>query len=216
MSVKPDLSRFPEITHVNAWFFCIDDDIVKAIEPLGHVLERAQNAVRFAWFSEGDAWLMRCLEPEEDRLRAGFFRAALAEFVSIEDILPLDLTARGITKQRLRLNETPNPHLHVFRELRNHEIHLRQSPFSREERDMWWGRIEHPEEATLRRISIWILDNITVESFSQLHNVKRNYNHEEVCKLIDWLNQSQAIWGIQQLFLIAVEDYCRELIRTFL
>ena len=53
------------------------------------------------------------------------FRAALAEFVSIEDILPLDLTARGITKQRLRLNETPNPHLHVFRELRNHEIHLR-------------------------------------------------------------------------------------------
>src|SRR4051794_35302842 len=102
MSVKPDLSRFPEITHVNAWFFGIDDDIVKAMEPLGHALERAQNAVRFAWFSEGDARLMHCLEPEEDRLRAGFFRAALAEFVSIEDLLPLDLTARGITKQRLR------------------------------------------------------------------------------------------------------------------
>ena len=73
MSVKPDLSRFPEITHVNAWFFCIDDDIVKAMEPLGHALERAQNAVRFAWFSEGDARLMHCLEPEEDHLRAGFF-----------------------------------------------------------------------------------------------------------------------------------------------
>ena len=81
---------------------------------------------------------------------------------------------------------------------------------------MFWGRIEHPEEATLRRVSIWILDSITVESFSQLHNVKRNYNDEEVCKLIDWLNQFQAMWGIQRLFLIAVEDYCRELIRKFL
>jgi len=216
MSVKPDLSRFPEITHVNAWFFCIDNDIVKAIEPLRHASERAQNAVRFAWFSEASAELMRLSELETERLRPGFFRAALAEFVSIEDILKVDLSMLGITKQPLRLNETPKPHLHVFRELRNQEIHLRQSPLSREERDMFWGRIEHPEEATLRRISIWILDGITVESFSQLKNVKRHYNHEERCKLVDWLNQSQAVWGIQRLFLIAAEDYCRELIRTFL
>jgi hypothetical protein len=81
---------------------------------------------------------------------------------------------------------------------------------------MFWGCIEHPEEATLRRVPIWLLDGITVASFSQLHNVKRNYNHAEVCKLVDWLNQSQAVWGIQQLFLVAVEDYCRELIRMFL
>jgi hypothetical protein len=207
MPVKPDLSRFPEISHVNAWFFCIDDGIVKAMAPLGYALERAQNAVKFARFSQGSADLMRCTEPEADCLRAGFFRAALTEFVSIEDILPLDLTARGIAKQQLRLNETPKPHLHVFRELRNHEIHLRQSSLSREERDMFWGRIEHPEAATLRRVPIWLLDGITVASFSQLHNVKRNYNHEEVCKLVDWLNQSQAVWGIQQLFLVAVEDY---------
>jgi hypothetical protein len=55
-----------------------------------------------------------------------------------------------------------------------------------------------------------------VESFSQLNNVKRNYPYEECCKLVGWLNESQTVWGIQQLFLIAVEDYCRELIHMFL
>jgi hypothetical protein len=216
MFVKPDFAHLPEITYVNGMFFCIDEDIVKAMEPLEHALARAQNAVRFAWFSEGGVDRMCCTESEVDHLRAGFFRAALAEFVSIEEILPLDLTTLGSTKQRLRLNETLNPMLHVFRELRNHEIHLKQSPISREERDMFWGHIERLEEATLRRISIWILNKITVESFSQLYNVKHHYSHEEVCNLVDWLNRSQSEWGIQQLFLVAVEDYCRELIRTFL
>ena len=80
---------------------------------------------------------------------------------------------------------------------------------------MWWGRVEHPEEATLRRVSVWLLGDITVESFSQLRNAT-HYTHEERRRLVDWLNQSQAVWGIQQLFLITVEDYCRELIHTFL
>jgi hypothetical protein len=216
MFVKPDLSRLPQIISRNAWFFCINEDIVKAMEPLEHALARAQNAVRFAWFSEGGAERMRCSELEAERLRAGFFRAALAEFVSIEDILKVDFMALGNTKQALKLNETPNPILHIFRELRNHEIHLKHSSFFREERDMLWGNIEHPADARLVRISIWILDDFTVESFLQLNNVKRNYIYEECCKLVGWLNESQAVWGIQQLFLIAVEDYCRELIRTFL
>ena len=215
MFVKPDFSRLPEITHVNSWFFCIDDDIVKAMEPLEHALARAQTAVRFAWFSEGNAELIRCSELEAVRLRAGFFRAALAEFVSIEDILRVDLTALGNRKEPLRLNETPNPILHIFRELRNHEIHLKHSPFFREERDMFQGHIEHPADARLVRISIWILDDISVESFSLLQNAKR-YTCEERGRFVDWLNQSQAVWGIQQLFLMAVEDYCRELIRAFL
>ncbi len=80
---------------------------------------------------------------------------------------------------------------------------------------MLQGHIEHPADAMPLRVSIWILDDINVESFSLLQNAKR-YTYEERCKFVDWLNQSQAVWGIQQLFLIAVEDYCRELIHTFL
>jgi len=99
MFVHPDFTRLPEIPYVNGMFFCIDDSLVTAMESLKHALARAQNAVKFAWFSDGDAGLMRCPEPDADRLRAGFFRAALAEFVSIEEILPLDLTALGMTKQ---------------------------------------------------------------------------------------------------------------------
>jgi hypothetical protein len=215
MFVKPDFSRLPEITHVNSWFFCIDDDIVKAMEPLEHALARAQNAVRFAWFSEGSAERMQCSELEAVRLRAGFFRAALAEFVSMEDILEVDLPTLKNLKLPWKLNETPNPILHIFRELRNHEIHLRHSPFFREERDMLHGHIEHPADARLVRVSIWILDDISVESFSLLQNAKR-YTYEERGRFVDWLNQSQAVWGVQPLFLIAVEDYCRELIHTFL
>ena len=214
MFVKPDLSRLIEITFGKAWFR-IDDDIVKAMEPLQSTLARAQNAVRFAWFSDANAEVMHCTKLEAVRVRAGFFRAALAEFVSMEDVLKIDLESLGNAKPALRLNESPNPILHMFRELRNYEIHLKQSPFSHKERDMLWGHIKNPADASPLRISIWILDGISLESFSQLANAKR-YTREELCKFVDWLNQEQAEWGIQQLFLNAVEDYCRELIQAFL
>ncbi len=80
-------------------------------------------------------------EEEQQDLREGFFRAALTELVSIEDILHLDLSALGISKPSLKLNHTTNPLLHLFRELRNHEIHLQHNSLSAKDKDVLWGNI---------------------------------------------------------------------------
>jgi hypothetical protein len=214
MFVKPDLSTFPELRYGRAWFH-LDEDLVKAMQPLCRALTRAQNAVRFAWFSEGDAELMRCRETEAHHLREGFLRAALAEFVSMEDVLKLDLSTLGISAPPLRLNQTPKPILHLFRELRNHEIHLRQSSLSVTQKDALWGHIERPAEARPLRISIWTLEGVTFESFLELRNA-RLYTKAEISCFVGWFNKGQAAWGIQQLLLIAIEEYCRELVHAYL
>ncbi len=74
---------------------------------------------------------------------------------------------------------------------------------------------KRPSEATPLRISIFSLEGVTIKSFSQLNNARR-YTPTEIHCLVDWFNKSQAKWGIQELLLTAVEEYCRELVSFYL
>jgi hypothetical protein len=191
-------------------FMRIDDDVAAGIAPLKRLSERASNAVRFAYWAGGTSDTLRCPESEVQQLREGCFRAALTEFASMEEVQILDYKDLGIARTPIRLNETSNPLLHLFRELRNLEVHLRHSELRSVAKEVLWGHMERPDEAAALTISIWILDDLSPKSFGLLRNAK-NYTSDQIDVMISWLNASQAEWGIQEVFLLAVEAYCRVL-----
>ncbi|MFA5172051.1 MAG: hypothetical protein WC426_10840 [Sulfuriferula sp.] len=186
----------------------IDDDVAAGIAPLKRLSERASNAVRFAYWAGGTSETLRCHESEVQQFREGCFRAALTEFASMEEVQILDYKDLGISRTPIRLNETSNPLLHLFRELRNLEVHLRHSELRSVEKDVLWGHMERPDEAKALTVSIWILDDLSPKTFELLRNSK-NYTSDQIDVMISWLNASQVEWGIQEVFLLAVEAYCR-------
>jgi hypothetical protein len=204
-----DFSRVPAINYMHL-FLSLTEGLMKRLGSLPRSRDRARNAIRFAWFAGQDKGVLHCSDDELRHLREGFLRAALVELSSIEDILRLDLEDFIAGTPVLKLNDTTRPHLHLFRELRHHEIHLRDSKLIRHQKEMLWGNVTKPEEATPITTKIWILEGVTVESFSELKNA-RHYSRADLTRLIDWFNAAQLEWGIQELFLRTTEDYCEEL-----
>jgi hypothetical protein len=202
-----DFDLLPKMTHGRA-FVRMDDNVASGITPLRRVRERASNATRFAYWAGAGLEVLHCPDSEAQQLREGCFRAALTEFVSIEEVQSLDYAELGISRAPLRLNETPNPLLHVFRELRNLEVHLRQSELRSQPKDVLWGDMSRPKEATPLTISIWTVEALTPHAFGLLRNAK-HYTPDQISKMISWLNAAQNAWGIQEVFLLAVEEYCR-------
>lgn len=189
-------------------FMRLDDDVAAGIAPLKRLSERARNAVRFALWSAGTSETLRCPASEVRYLREGCFRAALTEFVSMEEVQSLDYKDQGLSKTPLKLNDTSDPILHLFREIRNLEVHLQQSELRSVQRDFMWGDIDRPTEATDISMLIWSLEGVTPQSFGSLRNAK-NYTADQIAKMTSWLNTTQKEWGIQELFVLAVENYCR-------
>lgn len=202
-----DFSLLPKIMHGRA-FMRLDDGVVSGVASLQRVSERASNATRFVYWAGANSEVLRCPDSEAQQLREGCFRAALTEFASIEEVQALDYAELGSGRVPLRLNDTPNPLLHIFREMRNLEVHLRQSTLRSQPKDVLWGNMSHPSEATPLTISIWTVEALTPQAFGLLRNAK-NYTSDQIAKMISWLNAAQSEWGIQEVFLLAIEDYCR-------
>lgn len=192
----------------NRVFVRLDDEVAAGIAPFKRLSERALNAVQFARWSTGSSETFSCYESEVKRLREGCFRAALTEFASMEEIQSLDYKDRRLSRAALKLNETSDPTLHLFRELRNLEVHLQHSELRGEQKDFMWGHVDRPAEATEISIAIWSLEGVTPRSFGSLKNA-RHYTADQIATMTSWLNTMQMKWGIQELFILAVESYCR-------
>ena len=204
-----DFSTLPKVDFGHA-FMAIDDGVLAGIAPLKMVTERASNALRFACLIGGTSELLRCPEAEVKQLREGYFRAALTEFASIEEVQLLDYTALSMSRSPLKLNGTSSPLLHLFRELRNLEVHLRHSELRKMKKGVLWGEKDRLADANPVTISIWLLEGVTSQSFGSLKNA-RHYSTTQIDQMINWFNATQEEWGIQEMFLLAVEEYCRRL-----
>lgn len=204
-----DFATLPVVDRCRV-FVQLNDEAINGIAPFQRLCERASNAVRFAYWSECSADILRCHKSEEKQLREGCFRAALTEFVSMEEVQGLDYQSNGLIRKPIRLNEIPNPLLHLFRELRNLEVHLRHSELRPIPKDLLWGNPDRPEEAKPISIDIWVLEGITFESFTLLRNAK-NYTEQQIKQLVSWFNETQESWGVHELFCLAIEEYCRHL-----
>lgn len=119
------------------------------------------------------------------RRREAYMRAALAEFVSVEDVLEWEHP-----NDPYRIWLSSNPLLHIMRELRNLNIHLPTSQLSTRTISVRWGDNGDPFD-----MPIYVIEDLTADKFSQLKNA-RFYTPEQITQLIDWFNAFHAEWGI--------------------
>ena len=199
-----DFGLLPTLLYKHT-FMQLQNDTATGIASLTKLSERANNSIRFAHWSSGTSDILRCSESEVQQLREGCFRAALTEFSSMEDVQKHLEIGHSITTKPLLLNATLNPLLHLFRELRNLEVHLKHSGLRSISKEFYWGT---QDQANAFSMPVWILDGVTPQSFSQLRNSK-NYTVDQIERMVSWLNETQEEWGIQEIFLRAVEEYCK-------
>ncbi len=72
------------------------------------------------------------------------------------------------------------------------------------------GRIDQPEQASAITVDIWRMDGLTASGFLQLRNA-RKYSEADITRLVSWFNAVQEDWGVGEILLRAIQDYCREL-----
>ncbi len=195
-------------------FFTVGSQLLDPITALSRTVERIENATKFAWFATTDSALLHCDEAREQTLREGFLRASLTEFVSIEDILILDLKQVGLSTKPFKLNDSRKPHLHLIRELRNLEVHLFHHKLSVSQKERLWVSRSQPETANQFTTDVWHLEGVTIQAFSRLRNA-RNYSDLEITEMVEWFNRSQKEWGVAEIILRVIKDYRRELAKTY-
>jgi hypothetical protein len=210
---KPDVSLLVPWTYSHAWSR-LDESVAEPLKTLPCVCARIENSIKFTWFSDSSDATLHVSPEAAPRLREGFLRAALAELVSVEEVLPLDLANGPHAGRRLRMNDLPLPHVHLVRELRNHELHLHHNSLSGFTSELLWGHIDRLQEATPITVSRWILEGVTAASFSRLNNAKF-YSAREIALIIDWFNETQRQWGVHEVLLRAANDYASALCREF-
>lgn len=178
----------------------LDPQLQERLSPLPETLDRAEGAF---WFSH------KINSTEEDiKRRESFLRASLAEYVSMEDTLDRDLDKAEISDEPVRIRDFEDPVLHIIRELRNLELHLRTSELSSDEIPAISGDIEFDKQ-------IWFVNDLEIEHvLNNLYNA-RYYDDDDLRKLIDWFNPAQRLMGIGELIRRAVITYARHIVNEY-
>ncbi|MFN8434468.1 MAG: hypothetical protein U0V18_10625 [Anaerolineales bacterium] len=209
-----DFSLLPDLSSSKIRY-ALDENIVACLYKFPLVLERAENAVRFCWFVTSLESVLSLNEPETTRLRQGFLRAALAEFVSMKDVLKQEVESQNIQKEIISITDSKNPLLHIIHELRNFEIHLHSGELNPDKIPAKFNRKTEPEIWHDIELSIWAIDELTTDKFSKLRNIKKYYNQNDLKKMVEWFNSAQSQWGVHYLIFLAVEYFCDEVIHFY-
>src|SRR5438552_618665 len=168
-----DFSLLPQLDFYFV-FLSLNEKTRTSLAKLPQTLARANGACHFCHGVRSDG----AIETKES-----YLRAALAEFVSMEESLERDLNNAGIVAAPIKIYESHNPFLHIVRELRNLELHLQTSKLKSVEKDVIYVSENH-------QIDIWIAEDITESDFMKLRNAK-HYKRDDVVKMIAWFNWAQ-------------------------
>ena len=205
-----DFSLLPDLSSSKIRY-ALDENTVASLSKLPLLLERAENAVRFCWFIVSVDVVLSLNEPEITRLRQGFLRAALAEFVSMKEVLKQEMDGLNIQREIIGITSSKNPLLHVIHELRNFEIHLHSGELNPNKVSAIFNRKTEPEIWHDIELPIWMIDELTIDEFSKLRNAKY-YNQSDLENMVKWFNSAQRKWGVHYLVFLAVEYFCNEVI----
>lgn len=206
-----NIYNFPTIDHGHV-FVSLNEKVENKLPTFPQTYSRAECAMRFCWFiSGGEDTLFHGDLDRRNRLREGFLRAALAEFVSMEESLVRDLDNIDSTKPAIKINNSSNPLLHILRELRNLEIHLNSSTLSAEQRDFMWKPFGEERNITT---NVWYIDNLQLSDFLKLRNAK-NYSLVELEVCVNHFLVEQKKWGIIEMIIRGVNSYSEEIIDEF-
>ena len=193
MSLVPDLSW----GHLK---IRLDPELQERLSPFSETLDRANGAF---WFTHKINW-----KDTDTKRRESYLRAGLAEYVSMEDTLPRDLEKNRISKPAVKIRDFQDPELHIIRELRNIEIHLRTSTLSSDELPAVAGDIRFNNR-------IWLIDDLQFDQVvSDLKNAKY-YSEKDLRMLIEWFNDAQKRMGVEELIRRAVTTFARHIANEY-
>ncbi|MDB5391934.1 MAG: hypothetical protein JWM11_7580 [Planctomycetaceae bacterium] len=134
------------------------------------------------------------------KLREAYLRAALGEFVSMEETIQLD-DSNGMHP---KIRDSQNPLLHMMKQLRNMQFHLSNSALTSHQQNVEWG-------SQNSAMDLWYVEEIDLTDFNKLHGAA-NFSDSDKSKMIGWFNSNQKLWGINELILQSVTLYAKELL----
>jgi hypothetical protein len=170
---------------------------------------RAAVALRFLLYQDSSAEHLRVPVDEERQMQAGLLRAALMEYVGMEDCLPGDLRRMGLPGPALRITDTGSAMLVLLRELRHVHVHVGQTHFSRREQTAIF-RIPDREAMEIT-MPVLTIPRADLEQLHDPRHSKRFYSGE-LAAAIDWLDAAQSHWGIRHVVQAAINDYGRRIV----
>jgi hypothetical protein len=168
---------------------------------LDETFDRARAAVLF--FCE-----MQGTDPHwqsEARLRAG-----LNEFYSIQDEAKRDFRQAQVQVKTPQIRDSDNPLLHLMLILRNINVHTRPNR-GRTESITVESRLGEPHEFTYTGV---LIDSLTTADLMAQRDVHKNYQARDVRRIVDWVMDKQAVFGIGEVFRAGVNSYCKEILDT--
>ena len=189
-----DFSLLPSVD-VGRTFWSLPPEIAAGIERYPETLLRAKAAAYFC----GLAPYPERTGAENLRLREAHLRAALGEFVSMEEALRSDCAGDDVR----RIVDSQNPLLHIIKQLRNLQFHLQTSTLTPEQQRVLFMDAEHD-------IDIYYINDIGISDFDRLRDANR-YADPDKLQMLTWFNESQRVWGAADLVRRAVEAFAVEI-----
>lgn len=133
-------------------------------------------------------------------VQAAFVRAALSEFVALEEFI--DKEYIGIEAAAYKIYKTEDPVLHMTKLLRNYNIHVSSSELSK--KSMMVRTIDENNAAF--EINVAYISNLNFDSVRSLKSSK-DYTDEQISKMIKVFNCQQHVFGVMTLLVKVALSY---------
>jgi hypothetical protein len=146
-------------------------------------------------------------DSDREIMKVAYLRAALMEFVAMEEVLKYDLQERGLNEIQLKMTTTENAMLILLRELRHLQLHVVTTTLSEENRPAIYAG----QETTMKIEIVPLTDLIEIK---RLYNANR-YDPAELDAAINCLNDAQLNWGIGDILQRGVQLYADLIINKY-
>ncbi len=207
MAHSLDFSLIPDF-EFTATFMCLPQDLEEAMKKFPETEERFAGALMFCGHLGG-------CDPEKSpraAMRAGaYFRAALAEYASIEDTFNRE---RPANTPEFKLHDTRNPLPHILKQLRHLQIHLVTTGMSDFKTSLWLKNVPGAEPV---EVALWAIKDITAAQFNRLKAFKKgHYTAAQATEMADWISTRQTTFGIHDIIHRGLVEAAERITATYL
>lgn len=194
-------------------FLTLEPSTEAALRKLPNVYERAVAALRFCQRIGADKEILGVSEDHLHIMQVAYLRAALMEYVAIEEVLPIDLITRGLGEEPLRILDTGNAMLILLRELRHLQLHLVNTSFDSISKSAVLRTIKKEREFETE-LTILTIPTADLRQLKTLRNAAR-FDPEELDAAISWFSYAQAQWGIGDVVLCGIRVYTTAVVQRY-
>ena len=130
----------------------------------------------------------------------------------MEETLKIDFP----NQKPLKLNDIKNTLLHILRELRNYQFHLRNVDLNFNESESTIINENDPSFSLGPfKTKLTVIDNLELAELRKLRNIRNNYSNTEIEHMISCMNKWQLEYSIQSLVLKGLKFYTNEILNHY-